>query len=528
MRLKDRSHASFSLPSFAPLRASLWAVLGLSAAACGGNVTVEPSGGDGGGGDGGGGGTSTTVTSTSPTTTTTGTITPTVTAAQCAGAVPLPQANGADSGFAQCPDGTIFRDHAAVCDTTVSACAGDEVNVLCKSDAECTDYPNGKCAHFEGSDFGGETSYCGCAYPCTSDSDCQPGTACVCAGVVPSNQPWPTCSTAACRTGADCASGECGISSYEDGCGYDVEMACRAPDDACRVDGDCGEGYQCVTPYGSGEWTCETYSCAAGRPLMVDGQARTAARVARSDWRDGALTPETSSLSPEVRAALAISWRDIAAMEHASIASFARFSLELLALGAPPELLFGAQQAAADEIAHTQIAYALAGAYAGCALGPARLDVTGVVPATEVAKIVASLVEEACVGETIGAAEARALAGLVRDPALAAVYARIADEEGRHAELGWRTLGWLLRGAGQDVRDVAARTFDKAIAAMRSDPRVASDVVSPEHGLLSSAMLGALRRQALNEVIAPCARALLDESSAPAPCSTNDGALAAA
>ena len=45
------------------------------------------------------------------------------------------------------------------------------------------------------------------------------------------------------------------------------------------------------------------------------------------------------------------------------MASFARFSLELMALGAPPELLLGSSQAQADEIAHAQTAtgYALVG-----------------------------------------------------------------------------------------------------------------------------------------------------------------------
>jgi rubrerythrin len=58
--------------------------------------------------------------------------------------------------------------------------------------------------------------------------------------------------------------------------------------------------------------------------------------------------------------------------------------------------------------------------------------------------IVRSLVEEACVGETLGVAEALALADACVDPALSAVHRRIAADEQRHAELAWRTLGRLL------------------------------------------------------------------------------------
>jgi hypothetical protein len=285
--------------------------------------------------------------------------------------------------------------------------------------------------------------------------------------------------------------------------------------------------------------SCDSTSCAIGRPLLVEGESRSAGRTARTDWSDLSpssippivlnapaahapiLPPDTESLTPELRAALAANWREIAALEHASIASFARFSLELLALGAPPTLLLGAQQAAADEVVHAQLAFALAGTYAGTALGPTALDVTGVAPSIDAAQIAAALVTEACVGETLGAAEARALAGFVKDPALAAVWERIADDEARHAELGWSTLAWLLRTSGEDVRRIAEEAFERAIVTMRADPIMPSAIVAPEHGLLSPAMHGALRRQALDEVVAPCARAVLgayEERSSALPC----------
>ena len=41
--------------------------------------------------------------------------------------------------------------------------------------------------------------------------------------------------------------------------------------------------------------------------------------------------------------------------EHASVASFARFTLDLLSLGAPPGLLSAAFHAGQEEISHTQL-----------------------------------------------------------------------------------------------------------------------------------------------------------------------------
>jgi len=48
------------------------------------------------------------------------------------------------------------------------------------------------------------------------------------------------------------------------------------------------------------------------------------------------IAADASKIDPGLRAELGLAWADDALDEHASIAAFARFSLELLALGAPP------------------------------------------------------------------------------------------------------------------------------------------------------------------------------------------------
>jgi hypothetical protein len=105
-------------------------------------------------------------------------------------------------------------------------------------------------------------------------------------------------------------------------------------------------------------------------------------------------------------------------------------------------------------------------------------------------------------------AEALELAAIVRDPALQHAHARIAADEQRHAELAWRTLAWLLANADAETRSFAARCFEEATAAAARDPD-ARLLALPEHGLLAAETIGAVRRRALAEVIAPCAAALL-------------------
>jgi hypothetical protein len=116
-----------------------------------------------------------------------------------------------------------------------------------------------------------------------------------------------------------------------------------------------------------------------------------------------------------------------------------------------------------------------------------------------------------------------ALADGVSDHALHAVLARIAADEQRHAELSWRALAWLLRSAGEEDTAWVSRCFEETIAGAEIDPEPRARV-APEHGVLASADLGAIRRRALREVVAPCAAALLDDGGSwgrlLAPCSS--------
>jgi len=486
--------------AFHSLRLTLLAALGLGALACG--STVET----GGSGQGGAGASGTTTTTTGQGGASAG----------CQGATPVLLPDGTDSGYVKCDDGTIHRASVVTCDPTISAaaCAGTEPFLNCTTDADCTAMPHGKCIHQDPS-FDIPDASCGCVYSCAEDADCGADAVCVCNGVVDNGVPWSRCaSSAQCQTDADCASGECGITSFNDGCFQQVSLACRGADDPCRVDADCADigGGSCVTlPFTSnpGTYNCEFQNCAIGRPLLVEGEARTARTAARSDWRDVALTPDLEGLDPAERQALAESWAEIAALEHASVASFARFTLELMAHGAPPDLLRDAQRAAADEVEHARVAYALASHFGGRSIGPSKLDLSGVRLETELSAMLGSLVFEACVGETLGAAEALSLADMVSDPALRAVYARIAEDEERHAELAWRTLRFLLEGEGAPLREACRDAFDRAIASASVDPVLGPRVTSTARGLPSAAEIGAIRRQALRDVVRPLADAVL-------------------
>jgi len=482
------------------LRVALLVAMGLPPAGCGGDVVAAP--GAGGASAANGSGVSTAASSTAGS--------GGAPAGPCKESMPI-IVDGVDTGFAKCGDGTVHKPAPSSCSTVIKApgCQGTETVLTCKSDAECTSAPLGKCVHFP-SEAAPEPS-CNCVYPCGNDAECGPGKACVCDGVTKTDGAWPACADGACATDQDCASGECGLSSFNNGCYTEIALACRTAADACRVDADCPVNNACAVL--NGAWVCRTSDCAIGRPLLVDGTARAAAPVPRGDWADVVLV-DVDALAPRIRAALAARWTEIGAMEHASVASFARFTLQLLAAGAPADLVAEAQRAAADEVEHARLAYGLASTYANRPVGPGSLDVLGVEIPGGRRRMVVELIEEACVGETLGSLEATLLASRVRDPALRAVHARIARDELRHAELAWKTLRWLLSDADAETRTAAREAFERAIAAAAKNPE-SSWPDAPEHGLLDRLELGRIRRDTLRQVVAPAAEAALGFPAAP-------------
>ena len=277
-----------------------------------------------------------------------------------------------------------------------------------------------------------------------------------------------------------------------------------------------------------------TGSC-CGRPFVVDGEARVAAIRERSDWTtlavDAPSRPATppegsgwsvpqSELDAEARSRVAAAWARDAAMEHASVASFARFTLELLALGAPADLVLGSLDAGRDEVEHAVACFALASRYAGKSLGPAGLDVGGAAPAVDLAGAVGAAIVEGCIGETLSALLAEARLARAEDADVRGTLRRIANEEARHAELAWRFVGWAITSGGESIREAARRAFASALASAPQawDPSLAAISASTlrAHGLLDEAAAREVVARAFSDVIAPCAAALTGELAAAA------------
>jgi hypothetical protein len=269
-------------------------------------------------------------------------------------------------------------------------------------------------------------------------------------------------------------------------CKPEIAFACTTGADEC-VGNDC----ICYSDTNDERLLCaEEEGC--GRPFLVDDVPRIAAVTERSDWRtadvDGEIDVSSSS-------ALAAFWLRTAQLEHASVAAFARFTLELLALGAPSDLVQGASNAMADEIRHAVLAFELASRHAGRSFGPAALPIDGALGAIEVADVVERLVVEGCWGETMAACLARESAANVagRD---ADVLLQIATEETEHAALAWRVLAWLT----------ASRPTEARLGIGRAVTKIGQGDL--EGALLHRDAARVLRAEVLATVVSPALRAV--------------------
>lgn len=241
-----------------------------------------------------------------------------------------------------------------------------------------------------------------------------------------------------------------------------------------------------------------------GRPL------RSSVGAVRSDAVPGRAwcttrSFETIAAPPRLGALLAERWREAALDEHASVASFARATLELMSLGAPPELVAAHQQASLEEVAHAQLCFSIAAAYGGAAHGPGPLAV----PAprnTDLARFACDVFVEACVNETAAAAIANHAASRCAIPSVRAALERIATDEASHAALAWRTVRWARDAGGEPVVRALHAIAEPELTPIARGLR-ADDLL--QHGVLDRADERAVARDTWRRITVPLRAELL-------------------
>jgi hypothetical protein len=280
-----------------------------------------------------------------------------------------------------------------------------------------------------------------------------------------------------------------------------------ASEDTSPADSGCPPGDMPV-----GDGGCEPLTIR--RPFLVGSSMRSADAVARPDW-SRQIAPVTRELDVATASLLAESWLRDGLEEHASVAAFARFTMHLLSVGAPPDLVARSQRASLDEIEHARSCFALAERYGKRTRGPSSLIVHDAMSPTSLAEIAALTAEEGCVGETLGAVLAAEQLAVATDPETWKILRRIASDEARHAELAWRFTKWAAVKGGSEVKRAIKRATERAIEStlameIRSYDGIDVDVWH-SHGRLTCSEAKAVAARAVREVVVPCLAAVMGD-----------------
>lgn len=177
-----------------------------------------------------------------------------------------------------------------------------------------------------------------------------------------------------------------------------------------------------------------------------------------------------------------------ASAEGGSVHAFQRLAEELKANGAPAELVERALEASADEVRHRNMVGRLAQGHGGVPAFAERTEGT-VRSLFDVAKENAV---QGCVHETYAAARVGWQAAHATDPRARAVFAVLATDEARHAELAADVHAWAC---AQLPADQARTVEDARQKAWRElSQNVGASLDSPELGLPNAETAVAIAR----------------------------------
>jgi hypothetical protein len=144
--------------------------------------------------------------------------------------------------------------------------------------------------------------------------------------------------------------------------------------------------------------------------------------------------------APQPGSRAAADWlAGIATVEAASITAFARLVRALERFAAPADFIARAREAMRDEVVHAHLTARLARAMGARIEAPVIADA----PEPTLAELAHENAVEGQVAETFGALVAICQAQLARDAGVRGVFARIAIDEARHAQLAHDLAPWL-------------------------------------------------------------------------------------
>jgi len=182
-----------------------------------------------------------------------------------------------------------------------------------------------------------------------------------------------------------------------------------------------------------------------GRPFRIKGRPVVSKVSNSSEWSTCEIKT-CVDLDLESRRALEAVWLDSASKEHASVPAFSKLSLQLIAMGAPPELIAKVFTAGSQEITHAKLCFSVAASLSGRPWSPNPMpQILGEKSGFEsLEDLILECFVDGCLMEALSAAHAQASSQLAVDTDVKHVFSVIAEDENFHAELSWEILKFLL------------------------------------------------------------------------------------
>jgi hypothetical protein len=249
----------------------------------------------------------------------------------------------------------------------------------------------------------------------------------------------------------------------------------------------------------------------SGTPLETEHQRLMRRRQVPIPWE----RTTAGDLTQDERRRLAETWRRRAAAEYLAVTTFSVLAIDMVAAGAPADVLSHCVRSQLDEIRHAELAIRMVEIYSGTRImPPAGMSSLPDDPAQpKLHQAAANTLLVSCVSETYATTILTATRDLTTDPVAHAVLTSIYSDEVMHARLGWSYLRYAIDHGGQGVLDAAAVMVPRAlrgVANVIERERPLGEVTDAvrAHGLMTPAEERQIYSRCVAEVLVPGFEAL--------------------
>ncbi len=244
----------------------------------------------------------------------------------------------------------------------------------------------------------------------------------------------------------------------------------------------------------------------SGTPLEAEHQRLMRRRSVEVPWHE----TTAASLSDAERLRLAETWTNRARAEYLAVTTFAVLAIDLVAAGAPADVLSLCMRAGIDEVRHAELCLRMIEIYSGKRIQPppGMSSLPDDPKRPKLHQALANTLLVSCVSETYATTVLTATRDLTEDPTAHAVLTSIYSDEVMHARLGWSYLRYALDKGGAGAIEAAAKMVPialRGVANVVERERPIGEVTEAvrAHGLMTPAEERVIYSSCVREVLVP-------------------------